>query len=70
MAQVGMTWKYILRHVLILTMALKRRLPTKDKLFRFGITQFTMCVLCNENNEDLNNFFSSAHFAISFRKGS
>ena len=42
---------------------LKNRLLTRDRLYNFGITQQTQCVLCNSGIESIKPFFFECPFA-------
>lgn len=43
--------------------ALLRRLPTKDRLFKWGITNDCVCALCNESEENHNHLFFTCNYS-------
>lgn len=49
--------KYIPKHTIVIWLAVKQRLMTKDKLVKLGLTNNAKCVLCNCYDEDINHFF-------------
>lgn len=55
--------KFILRHSIILWLAIKQRPTSKDKLLKIRITNDASCVLCNKEEEDSNHFFFQCEYS-------
>lgn len=55
--------KFILRHAVTLWLALKKRLNTRDKLVRYGVTLNSRCVHCSNGEEDINHFFFKCEYS-------
>lgn len=56
--------KHIPRHALILWMAIRDKLPTMDKLERYGLTSNSRCVFCPTGLESMDHLFFSCHFTL------
>ncbi|XP_039008860.1 uncharacterized protein LOC120137071 [Hibiscus syriacus] len=57
---------HIPKFSMITWMAILDRLPTRDRLFRMGITSDIICVLCNEINESRNHLFFTVLMLLLF----
>ena len=57
--------KAIPRYSMILWMAIKERLPTKDRLMRYGATTNAHCCFCNSSMESLDHLFFACPFSKS-----
>ncbi|XP_062093464.1 uncharacterized protein LOC133799466 [Humulus lupulus] len=51
------------KHKFIAWLVLKQRLPTRDRLHRFGVTQETMCVICGLCPESHRHLFFECKFS-------
>ncbi|XP_062096245.1 uncharacterized protein LOC133802030 [Humulus lupulus] len=64
-------WKYspiwdrlgIPKHKFVTWLALKRRLQTRDRLTRFGVTNDPLCVICGQFEESHIHLFFECHFS-------
>lgn len=56
--------KNIPRHSIVIWIAIKVRLQTKDKIIRYGLANGTACSLCKRPNESLNNLFFSCQITL------
>ena len=55
--------KHIPRHAIILWLALRKRLPTRDKLQRYGLCSNITCVLCDVSDENIDHLFFQCDYS-------
>lgn len=61
-----MNWygiKNLFPHAIILWLAIRKKLTTKDMLVKFGLINDATCILCDNGNENVDNLFFQCSFS-------